>query len=86
MEKSVSEGIPMSRISRLERGRVTADWTALYVKLFAQRGNVPNIFRTMAHQPQNFSTRMAHFAAVLNTGKVPTRLKEVSFHRQHRAN
>jgi hypothetical protein len=28
----------------------------------------------------------AHFAAVLNTGTVPTKLKEVSFHYQHRAN
>jgi len=67
----------MSRISKLERGQVTTDMGALYDKIFAQRGNVPNMFRTMAHRPEIFSTMMAHFAAVLNTGTVPTRLKEL---------
>jgi len=67
----------MSRISKLERSQVTTDMAALYDKIFAQRGNVPNMFRTMAHRPEIFSTMMAHFAAVLNTGTVPTKLKEL---------
>ncbi len=67
----------MSRISRLDRGEVSADLAALYDRIFAQRGNVPNMFRTMAHRPEIFSTMMAHFAAVLNTGTVPTKLKEL---------
>jgi len=67
----------MSRISKLDRSEVTPDMAALYDKIFAQRGNVPNMFRTMAHRPEIFSTMMAHFAAVLNTGTVSTKLKEL---------
>ena len=67
----------MSRISKLDRSEVTSDMAALYDKIFAQRGNVPNMFRTMAHRPEIFSTMMAHFAAVLNTGTLPTKLKEL---------
>jgi uncharacterized peroxidase-related enzyme len=67
----------MSRISRLDRSEVTPEMGALFDKAFAQRGNVPNMFRVMAHRPEIFSTMQAHFAAVLNTGTVPTRLKEL---------
>jgi uncharacterized peroxidase-related enzyme len=67
----------MSRISKLDRSEVTPDMAALYDKIFSQRGNVPNMFRTMAHRPEIFSTMMAHFAAVLNTGTVSTKLKEL---------
>jgi uncharacterized peroxidase-related enzyme len=67
----------VSRISRLDRSDVNTDIASLYDKVFAQRGNVPNMFRIMAHRPEIFSTMQAHFAAVLNTGTVPTRLKEL---------
>src|SRR3569833_623462 len=67
----------MSRISRLDRGEVFSELGSLYDKAFAQRGNVPNMFRVMAHRPEIFSTMMAHFAAVLNTGTVSTKLKEL---------
>jgi uncharacterized peroxidase-related enzyme len=67
----------MSRISKLERSDVTPEMSALYDRIFAQRGNVPNMFRTMAHRPEIFSTMMAHFSAVLNTGTVSTKLKEL---------
>ncbi|WP_263353439.1 carboxymuconolactone decarboxylase family protein [Acidicapsa acidisoli] len=67
----------MSRISKVERSEVTPDLAVLFDKIYAQRGNVPNMFRTMAHRPEIFSTMMAHFAAVLNTGTVSTKLKEL---------
>jgi len=67
----------MSRISKLERSEVTPEMSALYDKIFAQRGNVPNMFRTMAHRQEIFSTMMTHFSAVLNTGTVSTKLKEL---------
>jgi uncharacterized peroxidase-related enzyme len=67
----------MSRISRLDRSEVAPEMASLYDKAFAQRGNVPNMFRVMAHRPEIFSTMQAHFAAVLNTGTVTTRLKEL---------
>jgi uncharacterized peroxidase-related enzyme len=67
----------MSRIFRLDRSEVAPEMASLYDKAFAQRGNVPNMFRVMAHRPEIFSTMQAHFAAVLNTGTVSTRLKEL---------
>jgi uncharacterized peroxidase-related enzyme len=76
----------MSRISRLDRSEVTPEMAALYDKAFAQRGNVPNMFRVMAHRPEIFSTMQAHFGAVLNTGTVPTRLKELIIVRTSQVN
>jgi len=67
----------VSRISRLDRGEVGPEIAGLYDKVFAQRGNVPNMFRVMAHRPEIFATMQEHFAAVLNTGTVPTKLKEL---------
>ena len=66
----------MSRISRLDRNQVTPEIASLFDKVFAQRGNVPNMFRVMAHRPEIFSTTQAHFGAVLNPGTVSTKLKK----------
>jgi uncharacterized peroxidase-related enzyme len=76
----------MSRISRQDRREVTPEIAALYDKAFAQRGNVPNMFRVMAHRPEIFSTMQAHFGAVLNTGTVPTKLKELIIVRTSQVN
>jgi uncharacterized peroxidase-related enzyme len=76
----------MSRISRLDRSEVTPEMAALYDKAFAQRGNVPNMFRVMAHRPEIFATMQAHFAAVLNTGTVSTKLKELVIVRTSQVN
>ncbi|HWE83667.1 MAG TPA: carboxymuconolactone decarboxylase family protein [Terracidiphilus sp.] len=76
----------MPRISRLDRSQVTPDLATLFDKVFAQRGNVPNMFRVMAHRPEIFSTMQAHFAAVLNTGTVPTKLKELIIVRTSQVN
>src|SRR6516164_4853355 len=76
----------MSRISRLDRNEVTPDLAVLYDKVFSQRGTVPNMFRTMAHRPEIFSTMMAHFAAVLNTGTLSSRLKELIIVRTSQVN
>ena len=35
------------------------------------------MFRVMAHRPEIFATMQAHFGAVLNTGTVSTKLKEL---------
>lgn len=76
----------MSRISRLDRNDVTPDLAALFDKIYAQRGNVPNMFRVMAHRPEIFSTMQTHFAAVLNTGTVSTKLKELIIVRTSQVN
>jgi uncharacterized peroxidase-related enzyme len=76
----------MSRISRLNRSEVSPELAALYDKAYAQRGNVPNMFRVMAHRPEIFATMQAHFGAVLNTGTVPTKLKELIIVRTSQVN
>lgn len=67
----------MSRISRVSRSEISEEMNTLFDKIYAERGNVPNMFRVMAHRPEIFATMQAHFAAVLNTGTVPKRLKEL---------
>ena len=67
----------MSRISRLDRSEVSPDLAALYDKAYAQRGNVPNMFRTAAHRPELLRTMLAHFRAVMAAGSVPAKLKEL---------
>ena len=76
----------MSRISRLDRSQVGPEIAPLYDKVFAQRGNVPNMFRVMAHRPEIFATMQAHFSAVLNTGTLPVRLKELIIVRTSQVN
>jgi uncharacterized peroxidase-related enzyme len=76
----------MSRISRLDRNQVSPEVATRYDKVFAQRGNVPNMFRVMAHRPEIFSTMQDHFAAVLSTGTVPTKLKELIIVRTSQVN
>ncbi len=65
------------RVSRLERSQVDAQTGEIYDLYLKERGNVPNMFRTVAHRPEILRTMIAHFRAVMNTGTVPARLKEL---------
>jgi uncharacterized peroxidase-related enzyme len=67
----------MPRLSRLTRQQVSDSTGELFDHFMRQRGNVPNMFRTVAHRPEIFATMIAHFEAILNTGTLPTRLKEL---------
>ena len=67
----------MPRISRLTRSEVQGESLSIYDRVLRDRGNVPNMFRTMAHRPQIFETIIAHMDAVLKTGTLPTALKEL---------
>jgi uncharacterized peroxidase-related enzyme len=67
----------MPRISRLKRDEVSGASVAIYDRVLRERGNVPNMFRTMAHRPEIFETIIAHMEAVLNTGTLPKKLKEL---------
>jgi alkylhydroperoxidase family enzyme len=42
-----------------------------------ERGNIPNMFRTVAARPRHLETMIAHFRTVMNEGDVPTLLKEL---------
>jgi uncharacterized peroxidase-related enzyme len=67
----------MPRISRLQRDEVLPSAVRIYDRYLRDRGNVPNMFRTMAHRPEIFETIIAHMEAVLNTGTLPKALKEL---------
>jgi uncharacterized peroxidase-related enzyme len=67
----------MPRISRLNRDQVQPSSVAIYDQYLRDRGNVPNMFRTMAHRPAIFETIIAHMEAVLNTGTLAKALKEL---------
>ena len=67
----------MPRISRLNRSEVSPELRDIYDRYLQHRGNVPYFFRTVAHRPQIFETMIAHLEAVLSTGTLPTRLKEL---------
>ena len=65
------------RLSRVPRAQATPAVAEIYDRYMRTRGNVPNMFRTMAHRPEIFETMIAHFEAILNTGTLPVRLKEL---------
>jgi uncharacterized peroxidase-related enzyme len=67
----------MPRLSRLNRDQVSGESLAIYDRVLLDRGNVPNMFRTMAHRPRIFETIIAHMDAVLKTGTLSTALKEL---------
>lgn len=67
----------MSRLKRLTRKEVSGEVRALFDKIAAERGNIPNLYRVFAHRPQILETMMAHLSAVTNTGTVPVRTKEL---------
>ncbi|HEU5452460.1 MAG TPA: carboxymuconolactone decarboxylase family protein [Terriglobales bacterium] len=65
------------RITRLDRTQVDSDTASIFETYQRERGNVPNMFRTVAHRPEYLRTMIAHFRTVMNTGTVPTKLKEL---------
>jgi uncharacterized peroxidase-related enzyme len=67
----------MARIQRLARNQVSEETGTIYDRYLRERGNVPNFFRTMANRPEIFQTMIAHFEAILTTGTLTTKLKEL---------
>ena len=65
------------RLTRLDRSQVDQETGSIFDTYLQERGNVPNMFRTVAHRPEILRTMIAHFRAVMNTGTVPAKLKEL---------
>jgi len=77
----------MGRISRPgPDARTGADVKALFDTFLKERGNIPNMFRTVAHRPEILTTMLAHFRAVMGPGTVPVSLKEMLAVRVSRLN
>jgi uncharacterized peroxidase-related enzyme len=49
----------------------------MFTKFQERRGNIPNMFRTMALRPEIAVTAAAHMEAIFTTGTVDPRLKEM---------
>ncbi len=65
------------RISRIGYQDAAEPLRDLYDRWYQQRGNVPNMFRVMAHRPELLRTLERHFHCVMQTGTVSTALKEL---------
>lgn len=67
----------MPRISRIDRASAPPEVSEVYDHFMKERGNIPNMFRTAAHRPEIMRTMVAHFRAIMETGTVPAKLKEL---------
>jgi uncharacterized peroxidase-related enzyme len=67
----------MPRISLLGRSAATGAAREAFDRKIAERGNIPNMYRVFAHRPWLLTTMDAHFAAVMGSGNVPVKLKEL---------
>lgn len=67
----------MPRISRIALSEAPPEVAEVYDHFMKVRGNIPNMFRTAAHRPEIMRTMVEHFRAVMETGTVPAKLKEL---------
>lgn len=67
----------MSRIRRLGRSEVSGAARDAFERKIAERNSIPNMYRVFAHRPWILSTMDAHFSAVMGSGSVPLKLKEL---------
>ena len=67
----------MGRLRKLERDEVSPEIQEIYDIYLKERGNVPNAFKTFAHIPSYLTTMIAHYRAVMFTGEIPFKLKEL---------
>ena len=67
----------MSRLSRVARSQVTGSALEVLERKFAERGRIPCMYAVFAHRPWILTTMDAHLSAVMGSGTVPLRLKEM---------
>jgi len=67
----------MARISRRGRSEVSGAARDTFERKIAERGSVPNMYRLFAHRPWLLTTMDTHLAAVMGSGTVPLKLKEM---------
>ncbi len=65
------------RIPPVAPADAAPDVKPIFETYLKERGNVPNMFRTVALRPGHLRTLIAHFRAVMNEGTVPPVLKEL---------
>jgi uncharacterized peroxidase-related enzyme len=66
-----------ARIPLVDPTETTGTLHAMFDAFQRTRGNVPNLFRALAHRPAIVETLFAHLQAVTEPGTVPVTLKEL---------
>ena len=67
----------MSRLPRARWGEVDPAVQRVFESFWKARGNVPNLFRVLAHRPPLLRTFTTHFDTVMGEGRLDVRLKEL---------
>ncbi|MBI4565763.1 MAG: carboxymuconolactone decarboxylase family protein [Planctomycetes bacterium] len=67
----------MPRLSKVDPASAPPEVKPIFDAMLRQRGNVPNMYRTMAHRPEILTTMAAHFKAVMAPTTLSSRLKEL---------
>ncbi len=67
----------MSRIPKIEIDQATGETKKVFDEIYQERGNVPNMFRTVAHRPEILRTLAAHLRAIMDAPGCSKKLKEL---------
>jgi alkylhydroperoxidase family enzyme len=67
----------MARLSAVEPAAADPSLKPLFDDFLRERGAVPNMFRTLAHDPKVLQTWFDMFRATLREAAVTTRVKEM---------
>jgi alkylhydroperoxidase family enzyme len=67
----------VGRLSVLPLEGTQPEVQEIFGQFLKERGNVPNMFRTVGHRPRHLKTMIDHFVGVMRLGTVPSPLKEM---------
>ena len=67
----------MSRLSRVARSQLAGSALEVLERKLAGGGRLPGMYGVFAHRPWILTTMDAHFSAVMGSGTVPIKLKEM---------
>jgi alkylhydroperoxidase family enzyme len=65
------------RIRPRNPDEVNPEVKGIFDAFLKERGNIPNMFRTVGVRPKHLTTMINHFRTVMNEGEVPPLLKEL---------
>jgi alkylhydroperoxidase family enzyme len=65
------------RVRPRDPEEVAPEVRSIFEVFLKERGNIPNMFRTVGALPKHLTTMITHFRTVMNEGEVPPLLKEL---------
>jgi alkylhydroperoxidase family enzyme len=67
----------MSRLPLVRIEDVSHDVRKVFDAFMRERGNVPNAFRLWAHAPDVLKTLVAHYTTLMESERVPRKIKQL---------